>query len=515
MILAKNKQAGFRIADGLTILHYGYLDKQIREKDKKNRNLKLICEELASSPENQLLRYHYGVELFRAGRYAEAVSELSQAAGGLDPNTLYLPKLIRYIIMSYQALGQSEQAIRAVLYGLKFFPDYADLYYYAGLAYREIKQYSLAQEAFHQAIFLPEPPTHYAGFGGIRGFRAYHQLGLISEEFLDYESALGFYVSALRDNPDFIPALERIVHILEPQKNPANAKQCLEKICDFGNPRASQMIGEIYFREGAFGLALDYWEKTGLSALSPDLLLWRGICLIQKKRFREALKILESFSPANPLYPLAKINQLLVAWLENKKTRLRTLLAELHFLGLAKDTEKVLDLLNFLPGDPPPDLIGVGADGMALLLDIVTRLLSLDEDKKAKQLLHLVHPASLKEYRLDLARIYFDHGLFGKAEILLRQYLSEKQGEHKEQKKECKLEAHLLLADLHEQNGNAVEAEQYYRIALELDPGRPKSYVRLLQLYAKRERQLNAAAQPLAPASENVFLIQSEGGRDG
>lgn len=70
VILENNSQARYQVAENLEIIHHGYLDEVIEEKDKKDRNLKLIEKELESNPKNRLLQYHYGVEMFRAERYA-------------------------------------------------------------------------------------------------------------------------------------------------------------------------------------------------------------------------------------------------------------------------------------------------------------------------------------------------------------------------------------------------------------------------------------------------------------
>lgn len=155
--------------------------------------------------------------------------EFVKAAAGLDPNTIYLPKLIRYLVMCYQAQNLLEQTQSTVRQGLQFFPDYADLYYYSGLSYLQAKHYALAMEAFQQAISLPEQPPQYVSYSGVRGFLSYYNLGLIAEEFLNDETALENYAYALRDNADFLPALERLVHLLEPRKDPGYAKEFLEK----------------------------------------------------------------------------------------------------------------------------------------------------------------------------------------------------------------------------------------------------------------------------------------------
>jgi glycosyltransferase involved in cell wall biosynthesis len=87
VILERNSWANIQITGGIVILHHGYLNKQVNDKDKINRNLTLMDPELRQEPGNRPLLYHYGVELYRSGRFLEAVAALLRAADGLDPQT--------------------------------------------------------------------------------------------------------------------------------------------------------------------------------------------------------------------------------------------------------------------------------------------------------------------------------------------------------------------------------------------------------------------------------------------
>lgn len=477
VILEKNPKAAYRIAEDFVIIHYGYLDSQISEKDKKNRNLKIIEKELEQEPGNRLLRYHYGVELYRAQRYEEAALELTRAANGIDPNTIYLPKLLRYIVLAYQSAAQPAQALNVALLGLRFFPNYADLYYYAGLLYLELKQYSSAYEYLLKAISMPEQPAQYASFAGIRGFRAYYHLGQIAQTFLDYEEALRFYIAGISDNPNFIPALESMVRILNPRQNPQYTKECLEKVCEFCTPHANQAMAEIYLRQGAYGLALHYLEK---SLDSSGVRLWRAICLIQERRYLEALRILEAYTRESELYPLVKLNELIIFWLQGKKRKVRTLLVELHSLGLAQDTANVLSLIDSLQGKKEVSQVFLGQDGMALFLDILFRLLYMKELEKALDILNGVHAESLEPHLLTIAQAFYDYGQIEPAENLLRQYVEQRQDG----------KAYYLLAEICREKGSYLEAEQHYQRAIEFSPDEPRHYISLIRLYDEQRRQI-------------------------
>ncbi|CAA7600323.1 Glycosyltransferase 2-like [Acididesulfobacillus acetoxydans] len=504
VILERNPRAKFKVAEGIEIAHYGYLDERVKEKDKKKRNLVLIERELRRAGDDRLLRYHYGVELFRAERYAEAAQELTQAAAGIDPNSIYLPKLLRYVVMSRQNAGQPEQALEAAVLALRFFPDYADLYYYAGLICLDLKSYGRAQEFLEKASSMPEQPAQYASFPGVRGFRCFYHLALLAETYLDEELALKYYLAALQDNSAFTAALEAILRILRPQQEPDYARACLNKIFLLENAQARQKMADVCFRQNAYHLALLYWEEAdalneGTSAHTApegtEYWLRRAICLIQDERFLEALKILTVFPPENSLYPLAKVNMLFTYRLVGKVRKVRSALAELRLAGLTEDSAKVLSLLSLPEGEGkfPPDPSRKGGivpdpDGIELLSQIVCRLLALNRPRLAASILARIEPGTLARQGLNLARMFLAYGFRIKAEYLLQHYLAGKPDG-------ASAEAYFLLGEIYRETDRFAEAEGSYRQALARDPSQPKYWLRLESLYVSHQQELGKLSE--------------------
>ena len=501
VILEKNPGARYQVAEELIIIHHGYLDEVIEEKDKKYRNLKIIEKELTLYPNNRLLQYHYGVELFRAERYAEAAAVLIQSATDIDPNTIYLPKLLRYIVMAQQSSSQLHEALKSADLGLKLFPNYADLHYYIGLILLDLKHYAQARTAFFQALSMPEQPPHYASFGGIRGFRSYYYLAQIAESFLDEEEALKYYLYSLRDNAHFTYALESLVRILKPTKEPVYTMECLEKVCDFCTPEANRLMGDIYYRNGAYALALHYFDQAEAGfPVSTDIKLRKGICLIQERRFFEALRLLEGFTPGNSEYPIATVNKLFCFWLQDKSPKVRALWNELYSLGLVQDTEHVISLfLTYSEEIAPSSQIFLGLEGMLLLLDIVQRLVAMQEIRRAMYFLHALQPECLTEYNLKIAQILVDYGEESRAIPYLQKDIEKNQS----------AETHFQLAEIYSHLERPSDAEQHYKHALQIDPNAPRYYIRLINLYTAWRQ--NILKEALAKYPENsVFQKLAE-----
>lgn len=487
VILEKNGQARFQIAEGIVLQHYGYLNQQILEKNKKVRNLTIIKKELDSKPDNHMLRYHYGIELYRADRFTEAAEELTKAANNTDPKTVYYPKLLRYIALAHYSAQKYDWALEAIALGLQFFPDYADLYYYGGLIQLEQQNYAAAYQWFHQALAMPEQPAYYAPFSGSRGFRAYYQVGLLAEAFGNEEEALRFYLLSIQDNAEFTIALYAIVRILDPRSNPEYTRETMEKLCDFCTPEAQRLIGTIYFTEGAYSMAYEYLEKIEPFSLDDYTSILKAICLIQQKRTIEAIRILDTIPPGQPHFPLAMLNKILCFWFESNRTKVRVLCEEFLSMGLSPDTGAVVTMLKdslYKRISNAPAILQ--AEGIALIKDIVLRSLDLKNVPLAESLLARLDKQCQQEHALDFARIFSHYQQFD-ISLTFTEIALEENAES--------AGAWYQMAEILTRQNRPEEACLCYRRTLSIEPRQPQYYVKLIRLYqAMRQELLTEAA---------------------
>ncbi len=282
---------------------------------------------------------------------------------------------MRYIVCAYYGANELAAALAAVQQGAVIFPDYADLYFYGGLIYLQLREYGLAYEYFLKALQAPTQPVYYASFAGIQGYRICYYLGQIAEILCNEEEALRFYIESLRDKNNYLPALDGIVSILRPRTNPDYTRYAIGKICDISSPQAKFQLGWLLFKHGAYGLALEYFQQVTDAFFTSETLMEKAVCLIQQRRGLEALTILEAIDEVDKLSPYAKFNKLISYWLEEDGLTVWKLGEELLSIGLSEDTAAVIELLRNTYNRAVPALIG--RDGMTLVLDILKRALDL------------------------------------------------------------------------------------------------------------------------------------------
>ncbi|MBC8014610.1 MAG: glycosyltransferase [Sporomusaceae bacterium] len=505
-ISEKNEGTPYQFIEDAVIYHYGYLNSHIEAKDKKKRNRVLLERELIHKPDDLLVRFHYGVELYRMEEYLLAIQEFEKIVTKVNPKQIiYGPKLVRYIVLAYKKVQELRLALHALQQGLALFPDYADLYHLGGITHYELREYGLAYEYFQKAVQAPKQPVHYASFYGMQGYRSYYYLGEIAEKFCNEEAALGYYIDSLRDNNNFTAALNRIIPILQPRSDPDYAQYAINKICDLSLPQARLLIGSLMFNHSAYTAALTYFEVVPHELFTTQFILHKAICLIQLRRSAEAVDLLDSISEEDTVAFDAQFNQLLCFLFEGNQQKVRTTGEKLVTLGRSADTVQVIELLMNRDSKQKP-LKSISSEGMTLLLEIVKRTLDLSDIELCSRLLSGVSSQSLAEYCFQLGELFYQYGHFSLAEEYLNQYIEQNSEEPA---------AYLRLAEIKEGQELYVEAIAYYQQALHCDPKEPSYYIKLIKVYEKLRSKLLKQVVEKYPEFPIISTLLEEVGAGG
>lgn len=477
VISEQNEGVHYQLIEDIIIYHYGYLSSHLEVKDKKRRNRVLLEKELLTMPDNLLVRFHYGVELYRMAEYSLAAQEFHKLSTRVKPKeVIYGPKLMRYIVLAYHRAQELTAALKALQQGVELFPDYADLYYFGGVMYYQLREYGLAYNYFQKALKSPKQPIHYASFDGLQGYRSYYYLGQIGGKFCNEEVALGYYIDSLRDNSNFTAALNRIIPILQPRSDPAYAHYAINKICDLSMPQAKLLIGELLFNHCAYVAALTYFEEVPNEFFTPVFILHRAICLIQQRRSEEAIHLLDSITDESAVALYAQLNKLLCFWFEGKQQEIKITGEKLVSLKLSEDTASVIKLLMDID-IKQKELQPFGSEGTKFLLEILKRSLDLGDMEGCSLLLSRVKSQLIvDDYYLPLGELFYQYGYLSQAEEYILLHM---------EKHSADPVAYFFLAEIKEAQELYVDAIDYYQQALHSDPKEPKYYIRLITLYEK------------------------------
>jgi glycosyltransferase involved in cell wall biosynthesis/FMN phosphatase YigB (HAD superfamily)/tetratricopeptide (TPR) repeat protein len=148
-----------RIGDA-TLLHYGYTAEMTRDRNKVERNLRLLEKAIEELPDEPHLLMNYGLELARSGRETEALARYQEAFNSLSskPAAEIVPELRESLLTQFctrlTAARQFDTVVRVLTSPLAAMNGglTASLHFSLGLAHLELKQFRGAADQMGQCL---------------------------------------------------------------------------------------------------------------------------------------------------------------------------------------------------------------------------------------------------------------------------------------------------------------------------------------------------------------------------
>lgn len=377
-IIAAKPDAKIVIAEDICVIHYGYLPEEISAKNKAERNTSLLIKAVKKNPHNLLDRFHLGVEYFRVGDLENALQSFLMVLDKVDLRAVYVPKLMRYITKCHYLLGDFNAALQFInTVWIKYFSDNGDLYYLKGLICRELGRQNEAYTAFKTCLTVPPQPNYYANLYCQYKDKIYHQLGEVAEYFMDKETALEYYIKALKENSNSVLSLSRIISILKPRENPEYTIQALNSVFDLSDTGIQLDLGYYFFQERAYGLAVHYISLAGgKTLLKPEMHLMRGICYLRQGHFAPALEDLNSVKPSEGPYLGAQGNLFLFYWMHHLLQKSDECLNKIKEAG---SNPVLVEILRLLQENQPGYLDDIPWDQQLIIGEVIEILKQLVE----------------------------------------------------------------------------------------------------------------------------------------
>ncbi|EFM09177.1 glycosyl transferase family 2 [Paenibacillus curdlanolyticus YK9] len=196
----------------VTVRHEGYRANVIEERRKPERNARLLAKALAKEPDNIMLRYAAGTELFGAGRWLEAIEWLAPLAEGegLGETCGFASDVRLKLSHAYRLAGQLEAAIAHAEAGVREYPDFPDMCEALAAAYMARDDAPSALRALEQAIAIGPAAPYYSSVAGAGGFRSHYAAGASCERLYRWREAAAHYRAALGEHPAYEAAEMRL-----------------------------------------------------------------------------------------------------------------------------------------------------------------------------------------------------------------------------------------------------------------------------------------------------------------
>lgn len=200
---------------GITIHHDGYRKEIVDAKDKANRNMTLILQELAEAPQDPFTLFNAGSEYLRSGQWEQALEALRRARITMSPGASYAPVSYLREIDCLNALGRFGEALELYDAALALYPDYTDLYHGKGSLLMNLGRMKEAADVFRTALRYGKPHARYVTEAGAGTYLTAVLLGTVLEALRDLDQALDCYYYAYRFHPEDRTPLYRMIRILK------------------------------------------------------------------------------------------------------------------------------------------------------------------------------------------------------------------------------------------------------------------------------------------------------------
>lgn len=194
----------------LEIIHYGYLTHIIEQKNKTERNLRLIKEALAADSKNRELLYALGTEYFQQADYSQALPIFEPLLASLPITEGYASDLFLKTMYALRETGRAKDALQQIEQGLTAFPNFADLQELYAVLFMDEGEDDQALHVLDGMCISRE----YTSVSGAGTYRTTYLKGVLLERQGQWQKACESYEVSLKYRPDYVPAWQRWLPLL-------------------------------------------------------------------------------------------------------------------------------------------------------------------------------------------------------------------------------------------------------------------------------------------------------------
>ena len=419
-IVTQNPEVKMRTSD-ISIYHYGYLNSLVKDQNKRERNMRILGEQLKESPDNPYFLFCMGNEYFALGDYDNALEYFLSAYDKCNVQDVYVPKLMIRIIMAYQALKRFNDALKYIEKALSYYPQYTDVEFIRGSIYHTSGNFIQAIKSFQKCLDLGEPPSMLNFIIGVGTYRAYHALGSIFHQMGDLEEALKYYNQAILVKNDHYDAVYGIGSILTKiYSNPEDIKHHLEQYFYSNSGDSYAMIADILFIERKYQLSMEYIDAAlEFNVQMSELFFLRAKCMYNLKMYEEASKEFEKIDKGNKYYLNSQTMLLLCYYILERFEAAKPILDNVGLLdNYGKVYKLFLTLGNILQLEQKEVLsndIEESREYLILIIDTLDAFLCAGELEVFEKGLELFNCIENDEVLLALAKLYNKYGFLKQA----------------------------------------------------------------------------------------------------
>ncbi len=426
-IQSHNPSIGF---SGVRINHYGYLNKVTEEKSKVQRNLNILLKEVEKSPDDPFVRFNLGVEYLRLKDYEKAIEQYKKAFANLSGlDAAYASMLVRNIALCLRELGRYQEALKVLKDAKEAYADYTDLFYLEGLIYLDKKDFMTAIKCFNTCLEMGPAGKVHISQTGVGGHMAAYALARAYRALGNEQAAVITYKKALESNPrDCLSATELGLMLVRREK-PDELKRFIESLVDMSSGEVLLSLAHVFSKGGYYETSLGYLDRLANNCANPSrTALLRGECLLNLKRYQEAISEFNSIPKTSQYYQYSSADKTLCYVLMGdykSATNAVDSIKDSQEYRLVHDLYKAF--VDILKGNTVSVSLKSSQreDAYRIIADLLGKILELEEFEVFEKAIDILKQVGLSsgESNLLLGKVYYDAGYNEMSvEALIRAY---------------------------------------------------------------------------------------------
>jgi len=185
------------------LLHYGYMDGVSQERNKGERNLRLLLEALKDNPQDAYLTWQLGQTYLGLNRSEEAQAMARKVFKLITPDSPFHPLTYVLLAKAYWQGNRPRKALTVLEEAAFQYPHFTDLFFLQGLIRTQLKEWDKALYAFHQCLKLGEPQGFLITETGVGSFKALFRIAQCHTNLHQTKEALAHLLMAIKIQPTF------------------------------------------------------------------------------------------------------------------------------------------------------------------------------------------------------------------------------------------------------------------------------------------------------------------------
>lgn len=294
----------------ISIEHKGYLKAVMEKKQKKERNINILEEELKKDPKNIFMNFNMGNEYLSLENYNKALEYYDISYKNSTEVRGFTHKLLLRMVVCYNELKEFKKAIKFAEEAIKIFPKFTEVYYMLGTIFEKERKYTLAIESYEKAIDIGESSIDIKVINGCGTILAFKALGKIYKNFRDYKKAKINYKKAMEYNKNKLEDYYNFIYcLLKELDNEHLFIDVLKKSEKIGYIQGL-IVTNLLIDEGFMDAGIDFVEELS-SEKTDHYYFLKGKALFYKNEFENVIKVFKSIEEKSVYFDEALVLEIL------------------------------------------------------------------------------------------------------------------------------------------------------------------------------------------------------------